>query len=95
MAKRLSTGEKWDLAIRELINKMFEIAGHDVTYDDIIDRKDAWYTDWTMTVEQNDEWKEWGVKHIKKNLKLPEKIAERQMEMISLMWGLKFKDLIK
>ena len=26
----------------DLINKMFEIAGHEVTYEDIEGRKDAW-----------------------------------------------------
>ena len=30
-----------------------------VTYDDIKDRKDAWYADWTMTVAQDEEWKKW------------------------------------
>ena len=44
MAKRLSRDEKWDQAVIDLINKMFEIAGHNVTYDDIKDRKDDWYT---------------------------------------------------
>ena len=39
--------------VRTIINKMFEIAGHNVTYDDIKDRKDNWYQQWTMTEEQN------------------------------------------
>ncbi len=41
---------------------MFEIAGHQVTYDDVKDRKDDWFQQWTMTVEQNEEWQEWGRK---------------------------------
>ncbi len=60
MAKRRTRQEKSDQAIIDLINKMFEIAGHPVTFDDIKDRKDAWYTEWTMTVDQNDEWQKWG-----------------------------------
>ena len=36
--------------IRTIINKMFEIAGHDVTFEQVADRKDAWYQEWTMTV---------------------------------------------
>ena len=91
MAKRLSREEKWKLAVVELINKMFEIAGHQVTYDDIVDRKDAWYTDWTMTEDHNEEWKKWGEEYLRKNLKLPKVLAEREMAMISLMWGLKFR----
>ena len=75
-----------------MINKMFEIAGHSVTYDDVKDRKDDWYTQWTMTVEQNDEWKDWGQKYLIKELKMNKKYAETQMGMISLMWGLKFSN---
>lgn len=94
MAKRLSRQEKIDKSIIDLINEMFRIAGHEVTYEDIKDRKDDWYVQWTMTVAQNDEWQAWGKKYLAKNLKLNTKYAERQMAMISLMWGLKFSDLI-
>ena len=92
MAKRLSREEKWDKAVVDLINQMFIIAGHNVTYDDIKDRKDAWYTDWTMTVEQNEEWRLWGKKYLMKQLRLYASQAEREMGMISLMWGLKFSN---
>jgi len=92
MAKRLSREEKWDKAVVDLINQMFIIAGYNVTYDDIKDRKDAWYTDWTMTVEQNEEWRLWGKKYLMKQLRLYANQAEREMGMISLMWGLKFSN---
>ena len=92
MAKRLSREEKWDKAVVDLINQMFIIAGHNVTYDDIKDRKDAWYTDWTMTVEQNEEWRLWGKKYLIKQLRLYANQAEREMGMVSLMWGLKFSN---
>jgi hypothetical protein len=92
MAKRLSREEKWDKAVVDLINQMFIIAGHNVTYDDIKDRKDAWCTDWTMTVEQNEEWRLWGKKYLMKQLRLYANQAEREMGMISLMWGLKFSN---
>jgi hypothetical protein len=92
MAKRLRKEEKKELAVIEIINKMFEIAGHNVTYEDIKDRKDNWWTDWTITVAQNDEWKEWGKQYLKKNFKLRDKYAETEMSMFSVMWGLKFSD---
>ena len=92
MAKRLSRQEKIDNSIIDLINEMFSIAGHEVTYEDIKDRKDDWYAQWTMTVAQNDEWQSWGKKYLAKNLKLNSKYAEREMAMVSLMWGLKFSD---
>ena len=92
MAKRLSRQEKIDKSIIDLINEMFRIAGHEVTYEDIKDRKDDWYAQWTMTVAQNDEWQAWGKKYLAKNLKLNSKYSEREMAMVSLMWGLKFSD---
>lgn len=92
MEKRLSRKEKMDLFIEDVINKMFIIAGHDVTFNDIKDRKDDWFTQWTMTVAQNDEWKEWGIQEIRKRFRYNKKWAEREMGMISLMWGLKFND---
>ena len=49
----------------------------------------------TMTVEQNDEWKDWGQKYLIKELKMNKKYAETQMGMISLMWGLKFSNFDK
>ena len=92
MAKRLSRKEKLDKSIIDLINEMFRIAGHEVTYEDIKDRKDDWYTQWTMTMAKNDEWKAWVKTYLIKNLKLTSKYAEREMAMVSLMWGLKFND---
>jgi hypothetical protein len=93
MAKRLSRQEKREHVIINLINKMFEIAGHQVTFDDIKDRKDNWFQEWTMTVEQNDQWKAWGKKYLIKNLRINAKLAEREMAWISLQWGLKFSNL--
>lgn len=84
--------EKIDIAIINLINQMFIIAGHSVTYDDIKDRQDQWFTEWTMTMEQNKKWQLWGIEYLRKNLKLNKKVAEREMAMINLMWGLKYSD---
>jgi len=92
MAKRLSREEKKDIFVKDVINKMFEIAGHDVTYEDIKDRKDDWYTQWTMSTAQNDEWNEWGVTEIRKRFRYNKKWAEKEMGWINLMWGLKFND---
>lgn len=94
MAKRLTKQEKREKTVVDMINEMFRIAGHAVTFDDVKDRKDAWFHDWTMTWEQNDQWQEWGKKYLQKNLRMPAKLAEREMAMISLMWGLKFEDVV-
>jgi hypothetical protein len=75
--------------LREIINVMFVIAGHDVGYDDIKDRKDAWYMQWTMTLAQQDRFIEWLTGYIRKNKHYPKSTAVRQAHMINLMWGLR------
>jgi hypothetical protein len=92
MAKRLSREEKIDKFVVNAINEMFRIAGHEVTYDDVKDRKDNWFHDWTMTMAQNDEWQRWGKKYLQKNLNMYAKRAEKEMQWASLMWGLKYSD---
>jgi len=87
--KRLSRQQKEEKAVVDLINKMFKIAGHEVTYDDVKDRKDNWFNQWTMTESQSDEWMEWGKKYFMKTFRLPAKYAEREMQWVHLMWGLK------
>lgn len=83
---------KDEIIIETLINKMFEIAGHSVTYNDIKDRKDNWYQQWTMTEEQNKEWREWGIKYIKKEKRLYKDYANKQMAFFDLMYGLKTQE---
>lgn len=90
--KRLSRQEKSKMFLVDVINKMFEIAGHNVTYDDIKDRKDNWFQEWTMTYEQGDQWKQFGISELKKRLKLNQHLAEREMAMINLMYGLKYSN---
>lgn len=84
---------KQDKIVAELINEMFRIAGHDVTLEDIKDRKDDWYTNWTMTMEQYEQWKEWGAEYIRKNLRLRKEASKKQMGWFALNYGLKFSDI--
>lgn len=90
--KRLSRQEKIDQCMVTLINEMFKIAGHDVGFEDIKDRKDGWYTQWSMTEEQNQEWVKFGVDLIKKTLKINKKLAEREMQWFNLNYGLKIEE---
>jgi hypothetical protein len=92
MTMRTSRQEKIEKALVDLINKMFEIAGHAITYDDIKDRSDAWYCDWTMTEGQYKEWKKWGKKYLQDKLYFRAKQAEKEMTWFGLMYGLKFSD---
>lgn len=86
--------EKVNKFIQDAINKMFEIAGHDVTYDDIKNRDDNWYQQWTMTMSQNNEWREWGETELRKRFRYTKKLAQKEMGMVTLMWGLKLSDLL-
>jgi len=90
--KRLTKDQKREQAVIDLLNQMFVIAGHQVTYDDIKGRKDNWWTEWTMTMAQADEWKAWGVDYLRKNLKLTKVLAEKEMQWVNLQWGLKYSD---
>ena len=84
--------QKRQQAVIDIINQMFIIAGHKVTYDDIKDRKDEWFTDWTMTITQSEEWRAWGVAYLRKNLRMNKALAEKEMSWFNLQWGLKYSD---
>lgn len=88
----MSREEKRQQALVDIINQMFIIAGHEVTYGDVIDRQDDWYNQYTMTVAQNNEWQKWGIDYLRKNLKINKALAEKEMMWSSLMWGLKTAD---
>ena len=90
--KRLTKDQKREQAVIDLLNQMFIIAGHNVTYEDIKGRKDNWWAEWTMTTAQADEWKAWGVDYLRKNLKLNKALAEKEMQWVNLQWGLKYSD---
>ena len=89
--KRLSREQKREQAVVDLINQMFIIAGHDVTYDDILG-KEKWFQEYSMTVEQGEEFKKWGKKYLMKNLRTYAKAAEREMQWFSLQWGLTYSN---
>ena len=89
MAKRLTREQKSEQALIDIINQMFIIAGHNVSYNDIKDRKDNWFSEWTMTEAQNEEWREWGVAYVRKVFKANKVLAEKEMLWFNLQWGLK------
>ena len=89
---RLTKQQKQEEFLQDAINKMFEIAGHEVTFDDIKDRKDNWFTEWTMTVEQGEEFKKWGKKYLMKNLQMWATAAEKEMMWFNLQWGLTYSN---
>jgi len=75
--------------IEALINEMFVIAGHPLTYQDVEGRKDNWYSQYTMTESQNQQWKDWGVDYLRKQRHWNKRSAQREMSMLDLYCGLK------
>ena len=47
---------------------------------------------WIEWKKKDDEWKEWGVDYLRKNLKLNKVLAEKEMQWVNLQWGLKYSD---
>jgi hypothetical protein len=75
--------------LKTLIDKMFEIAGHPLKFEDVEGRTDNWFQQHTMTESQNKEWRDWGIKFLNKKRRWPKKMAEREMIMLDLYCGLK------
>jgi hypothetical protein len=88
MAKRLTREQKREQAVVDLINEMFRIAGHDVTFTDIQNREN-WFNEYEMTEAQRTEWDVWGKKYLMKKLGMYAKRAEKEMLWAGLQWGLK------
>jgi hypothetical protein len=89
--KRLTREQKREQAVVDLINQMFIIAGHDVTYDDVLGVEN-WFQKYTMTVEQGEEFKKWGKKYLMKELYESARSAEREMLWFNLQWGLTYSN---
>ena len=78
--------------VKHLINKMFEYAHIPQTYDDIKDRKDEWYMEYTMTQAQSDSFKDYAIRYLKRELKSSYYKADTEYQWFDLMWGLKISD---
>jgi len=88
----MKRADKNKLVLKELIDKMFEIAGHPLKFEDVEGRKDNWFQQYTMTEAQNEEWRDWGIKLIMKKRRYNRYSADREMRMLDLYCGLKISD---
>ena len=76
-----------------------ELKPFNKTYYDVVDRKNdrdvgkkEWYEEHEVTPGQNEEWRKWGAKFIKKYANGSCKFrSEKEMSMMDLQWGLKIK----
>ena len=72
-----------------LIEKMFEIAGYNVSYREAVSKGSNWFNLWTITLEQQEKWMRWGAKYMHEELGIPLYLAERKMDIFNFNYGLK------
>ncbi len=78
--------------VKHLINKMFEYAHIPQTYDDVKDRKDEWYREFTMTQEESNAFKDYAIRYLKRELKTGYYKADTEYQWFDLMYGLRISD---
>jgi len=74
---------------KDLINGMFQIAGHDVTFDDVVKEPEGYYNRYTWTPEQENQWISWATEYVKKHLKHRSTYVDREIAMFNLSYGLR------
>lgn len=77
-------------ALKTILNKMFEIAGYEMDVEDVLAQEDEyWYSNNTMTEEQEQEWVEWSENYLRKSLKWSKVRAKQEMGWVNLSFGLR------
>jgi hypothetical protein len=74
-----------DKLLKTILNKMFELSENEVSFDEIIQRKDDWFNQYEITEDQHQRWMEWGKSYLKRKVARP----EVTMALIDASWGLK------
>lgn len=84
--------EKGVWVLKQIIDEMFLIAGHpDVTFEDIVNRKDNWWMEWSMTEDQYLRWKQAGIDILRREYRWPKYRASEQMAWYALQYSLTIK----
>lgn len=86
---RMSRQQKEAMVCENLINVMMQIAGYELTAQDLAKEGGEWYSKYTMTPEQEKQWMEWGQKYLKQTLKYNARQAYKNMQMFNLAYGLR------
>jgi len=77
---------------KKLIDKMFKIAGYEIGYKEIKNRDDNWFQQYTMTHAQEEKWKVYCLKKIKKAFpSFSNKFVILQYSYFNMSFGLKIK----
>ena len=81
----MNRAELKDQVFKDLVNKQLEPFGK--TFESIKDDHE-WFLKYPVTKEQEDEFIQWGIKHIQKKMKSTKAIAEKEMNWFILSYGL-------
>ena len=74
--------------VKSALNKQFEIAGYDKKYEDCL-LMDDWFIVFSITVEQEEEFKKWFLKQYKKIFKID---GIKVYDWFHLMYGLRIAE---
>lgn len=88
---RMSREQKEAMVCENLINVMMQIAGYELTAQDLAKEGGEWFSKYTMTREQEKQWMEWGEKYLRQTLRYTARQAGKNMAMFNLAYGLRTK----
>ena len=63
---------------------MFEISKHDITFNDVLKRKDNWFQQYTMTADQQKQWIEWSENYLRKKTNMSKYAINITMQWLIL-----------
>lgn len=78
--------KKKEELVNEMLNKQLAFVGK--TVDDVRDEPE-WYSHYTITEEQYEEWRAFCLNILNKKFRYTKKRAEYEFSFMNLMWGLK------
>ena len=74
--------------LEKALDKMFQAVG-EKEWDREFTKQEDWYLKKTWTLEQREEFKNWFLEQIKKDLKVDKVSAEKEWAWFDMMWGWK------
>ena len=77
---------KTDKFLEKALDKMFQYVGFE-KWDREFTKQQDWYSLKSWTSNQENDYKQWFLQEIKKDLKINKQLAEKEWGYFLLMWG--------
>ena len=77
---------KTDKFLEKALDKMFQYVGFE-KWDREFTKQQEWYSLKSWTSNQENDYKQWFLQEIKKDLKINKQLAEKEWGYFLLMWG--------